>query len=103
MMPSAALTTTRAASLLPARAETSMADMAIEARFYDWQRAHGQGGRRARGHFELYDAMARELGGTVLELGCGTARVAADLAVRGREVVALDANPHALRAAQQHL
>lgn len=37
--------------------------------------------------------LARERGGPVLDLGCGTGRVALDLAALGHEVVGLDADP----------
>jgi SAM-dependent methyltransferase len=97
----AAAAAARAASPLAEQLEPSAADMAIEARFYDWQRAHWLHG--SGDHVELYDVLARGRGGPVLELGCGTGSVAAELAVRGHHVVALDANPHALRAAERQL
>ena len=43
---------------------------------------------------ELADAAA----GPILDLGAGTGRVAADLAARGHEIVALDSNPELLAA-----
>jgi SAM-dependent methyltransferase len=41
----------------------------------------------------LWEELARDAGGPVLDLGCGTGRVARHLARRGFEVVGLDANP----------
>jgi SAM-dependent methyltransferase len=90
-------------TLFSVRRQASRSDMAIESRFYDWQRAHGMQPESARGNVDLYDALARDLGGPILEIGCGTGRVATELAERGYEVVGLDANPHALRAAERRL
>ena len=42
---------------------------------------------------DLWDAMAAESGGTVLDLGCGTGRVALHLARRGHQVLGLDLDP----------
>jgi SAM-dependent methyltransferase len=42
--------------------------------------------------FELWRELARERGGPVLDIGCGTGRVALDLAAAGHEVVGLDAD-----------
>jgi SAM-dependent methyltransferase len=44
----------------------------------------------------LWDEMATESGGPVLELGCGTGRVALHLARRGHPVVGLDLDPELL-------
>lgn len=41
----------------------------------------------------LWRELAKAAGGPVLELGAGTGRVALDLAARGHDVVALDADP----------
>lgn len=53
-----------------------------------------------RGDVDFYREFARKLGGPVLELGCGTGRVAIPLARDGREVVGLDLSPHMLRLAR---
>jgi SAM-dependent methyltransferase len=45
-------------------------------------------------------ALAREAAGPVLELACGTGRLAVPLARNGHEVVGLDASPAMLRAAR---
>ena len=47
---------------------------------------------------ELWRMLAREAGGPVLDVGAGTGRVTLDLAHRGHEVVAFDADPVLLRA-----
>jgi SAM-dependent methyltransferase len=41
----------------------------------------------------LWRALAEERGGPALDVGCGTGRVALDLAARGHEVTGLDADP----------
>lgn len=79
----------------------SGADMAIESRFCDWRCAHLPG--RTRRDVELYDSLARDLGGPILALGCGTGRVTAELALRGHDVVGLESNPHALRTARERV
>ena len=44
----------------------------------------------------LWEELAERCGGTVLELGCGTGRVALHLARRGHEVIGLDRDPELL-------
>lgn len=46
----------------------------------------------------LWEELAERCGGPVLELGCGTGRVALHLAKRGHEVVGLDSDPLLLTA-----
>ena len=46
----------------------------------------------------LWRELAAERGGPVLDLGCGTGRVALDLAAHGHEVIALDADEALVRA-----
>jgi SAM-dependent methyltransferase len=41
---------------------------------------------------ELWRSLAADAGGPILEIGCGTGRVALDLAARGHEVAALDSD-----------
>ena len=50
---------------------------------------------------ELWRELAHERGGPVLDVGAGTGRVALDLAARGHEVVALDADPELVRACNE--
>jgi SAM-dependent methyltransferase len=47
---------------------------------------------------ELWRSLAADAGGPVLEIGCGTGRVALDLAARGFEVAALDSEAALVRA-----
>lgn len=47
---------------------------------------------------ELWRGLARERGGPVLDVGCGTGRVALELAAAGYEVVGVDADPSLVTA-----
>jgi SAM-dependent methyltransferase len=49
----------------------------------------------------LWEELAERQGGTVLELGCGTGRVALHLARRGHEVVGLDVEPELLAVLEE--
>ena len=46
----------------------------------------------------LWEELAARAGGPVLDLGCGTGRVALHLAARGHEVTGLDSDPELVRA-----
>jgi len=48
----------------------------------------------------FYKDLARQTGGPILELACGTGRLTLPLARDGHEVVGLDASPAMLRAAR---
>lgn len=50
-----------------------------------------------RADLPLWRALAESLGGPVLDVGCGTGRVALDLASLGHEVVGADADPELVR------
>lgn len=52
------------------------------------------------GDVAFYLRQARRTGGPILELGCGTGRVALPLAQAGFEVTGLDLSPHMLRRAR---
>jgi len=65
-----------------------------------WQRlaASGVG---VHGEADLVESLLRDIGGTrVLDAGCGTGRVAIELAARGFSVVGLDADPSMLNSAR---
>jgi SAM-dependent methyltransferase len=56
-----------------------------------------------RGDVEFYRRLARRTGGPILELGCGTGRVALPLARDGHEVVGLDLSMPMLRIARSKI
>ncbi|CAA0136804.1 Glycine/sarcosine N-methyltransferase [Mycolicibacterium vanbaalenii] len=65
-----------------------------------WQRLAASGAG-VHGEADLLEALLREQGGTeVLDAGCGTGRVAIELAARGFSVVGLDLDPEMLSAAR---
>jgi ubiquinone/menaquinone biosynthesis C-methylase UbiE len=76
---------------------TGQDPFAVIAEFYDLD-LEGYGD-----DLELYRELAASEGGPVLELGCGTGRVAAALAAKGVEVVAVDLSPSMLRRARARL
>jgi SAM-dependent methyltransferase len=53
------------------------------------------------GDLDLYLALAARTGGPILELGCGTGRVAVPLAAAGHEVTAVDIDPAMLGRARR--
>lgn len=58
-------------------------------------------GQNVHGEADLVEALLRESGGTrVLDAGCGTGRVAIELAGRGFSVVGVDVDPGMLSAAR---
>ena len=58
-------------------------------------------GRNVHGEADLVEMLLRESGGTrVLDAGCGTGRVAIELARRGFSVVGVDSDPNMLSAAR---
>jgi SAM-dependent methyltransferase len=69
------------------------------AEFYDWENARTMG-RRDLG---FWRAFARDAGGRVLELGCGTGRVTVPLARAGVSVLAVDRSAAMLARAALHL
>lgn len=65
-----------------------------------WQQLAASGAS-VHGEADLIEALLRDAGGTrVLDAGCGTGRVAIELASRGFEVTGLDADPSMLDAAR---
>jgi SAM-dependent methyltransferase len=53
------------------------------------------------GDLDLYLALAARTGGPILELGCGTGRIAVPLAAAGHNVTAVDIDPAMLERARQ--
>ena len=65
-----------------------------------WRRL-AAGGQNIHGEADLVEALLRESGGTrVLDAGCGTGRVAVELAARGFSVVGVDVDHGMLTAAR---
>ena len=65
-----------------------------------WQRL-AAAGESVHGEADLVDALLREQGGRrVLDAGCGTGRVAIELAARGYDVVGVDLDPGMLGTAR---
>ena len=58
-------------------------------------------GSPVEGDTDFYRGLVRETGGPILEVGCGTGRVAAALAGDGHEVVGVDLSGPMLRLAEQ--
>src|SRR5215213_6657583 len=58
-------------------------------------------GGPTEGDVEFFRGLAAETGGPVLEIGCGTGRVASALAAAGFEVVGVDRSAPMLRLAQE--
>jgi len=58
-------------------------------------------GSSVEGDTDFYRRLARETGGPILEVGCGTGRVATALAADGHEVVGIDLSAPMLRLAEQ--
>ncbi|MHA3024156.1 class I SAM-dependent DNA methyltransferase [Mycobacterium sp. BMJ-28] len=64
-------------------------------------RSLAAGGQDVHGEADLVEALLREHGGTrVLDAGCGTGRVAIELAARGFSVLGVDADAEMLAAAR---
>jgi len=67
--------------------------------FYDVREVIGRG-HPCEGDVEFYVKQAGRTGGPVLDLGCGTGRIAMPLARAGLQVVGLDRSLHMLRVAR---
>jgi len=67
------------------------------AALYDLDVPHGPSAA-----IDWFRAIARRTGGPILELGCGTGRVAIPLAQDGHDVVGLDRSPAMLARAERH-
>jgi len=78
--------------------DTSGADIYERiAELYDWEHD------RYDEDLAFYRALAKRTGGPILELGCGTGRVLADLASQGHHCIGVDASPAMLARARQRL
>ena len=65
-----------------------------------WRRM-AERGANVHGEADLVEHLLREVGGSrVLDAGCGTGRVAIELAARGHRVVGVDADPRMLDTAR---
>jgi SAM-dependent methyltransferase len=73
----------------------------VEAAFYDWECRRFL--RNQNNDLPLLLPLAREHGGPVLELGCGTGRVTMELAASGVDVVGLDQSRPMLDRLQRKL
>jgi len=69
------------------------------ARFYDWENAQTMGRRDVR----FWQRLAAKAAGPILELGCGTGRVAIPVAKAGARVVGLDRSASMLARAGKRL
>ena len=69
------------------------------ARFYDWENAQTMGRRDVR----FWQRLAAKAAGPVLELGCGTGRVAIPVARAGARVVGLDRSASMLARARKRV
>jgi SAM-dependent methyltransferase len=78
-------------------AEVSAEQAARLAALYDLDAPHGPSAA-----IDWFRAIAGRTGGPILELGCGTGRVAIPLAQDGHEVVGLDRSPAMLARAERH-
>jgi len=78
--------------------DTTAAQAERFAALYDIDAPHGPDPA-----IDWFRAIARRTGGPVLELGCGTGRVAIPLAQDGHDVVGLDRSEAMLARAQRHL
>jgi SAM-dependent methyltransferase len=58
-------------------------------------------GSSVEGDVDFYRGLARDTGGPILDVGCGTGRVAAALVADGHEVVGIDLSRPMLRLAEQ--
>ena len=67
------------------------------ARFYDWENAQTMGRRDVK----FWQQMARQCGGPVVELGCGTGRVSLPMARAGAHVLGVDRSASMLARARK--
>ncbi|MBI2931673.1 MAG: class I SAM-dependent methyltransferase [Planctomycetes bacterium] len=75
-------------------------DGGLSIELYDVRHADDRG-KVFEGDVAFFLGQARRTGGPILELGCGTGRVAIPLAGAGFDVTGLDLSPHMLRIARR--
>ena len=73
----------------------------LHTEIYDALAASIIAGSSVGGDIEFYRGLAGETGGPILDVGCGTGRVAMALAADGHEVVGIDLSAPMLRLAEQ--
>jgi len=73
----------------------------LHTEIYDALGANLVAGSPVEGDTAFYRRLAKETGGPILEVGCGTGRVAAALVADGHEVVGVDISGPMLRLAEQ--
>jgi SAM-dependent methyltransferase len=73
----------------------------LHTEIYDVLGATLVAGSSVEGDTDFYRRLARETGGPILEVGCGTGRVATALAADGHEVVGVDLSAPMLRLAEE--
>jgi SAM-dependent methyltransferase len=73
----------------------------LSTEIYDARAASIIAGSSVEGDIDFYRSLAGETGGPVLDVGCGTGRVAVALAADGHEVVGIDMSAPMLRLAEQ--
>jgi SAM-dependent methyltransferase len=73
----------------------------LSTQIYDALAARVIPGSPVDGDIDFYRQLASETGGPILEVGCGTGRVAAALATDGFEVVGVDSSAPMLQLAEQ--
>ena len=73
----------------------------LSTEIYDAMAASMIPGSSVEGDIDFYRRLAGETGGPILDVGCGTGRVAAALVADGHEVVGIDLSAPMLRLAEQ--
>lgn len=81
-----------------AKAAQTTREYAAIAEYYDVTPMYAE-----RGDIGFYLACAREAGGKILELGCGTGRILIPTAAAGHAIVGLDLSPDMLNRCQEKL
>jgi SAM-dependent methyltransferase len=73
----------------------------LSTEIYDVLGASIAAGSSVEGDVDFYRGLARDTGGPILDVGCGTGRIAAALAADGHEVVGIDLSAPMLRLAER--